>query len=353
MGFSGGIVHAETPPAPVLTVIAEKSEGVVRSLSLTGTVTARRQARLSSRATGLIMEMRVDAGSFVKKGDVLTTLDQRLAEITLEGVEVQIGRARVELEEAQRKVKEVVALVTTGGISRSEDEMLKAAAKVRDAELKQLLVRKDEQVELIARHQLIAPFTGVVSRKLAEEGEWVPTGTPVVELVDTEKPHFDLQVPQELLASVSRAEKVIVRLDAHPGSVLEARIDVMVPVKDTVSRTFLARLELDDPNQLATPGMSGTAGISFRANDEKTVQIPRDAVVRYPDGSIKVWVVSRSGESDLVRSREIKTGGSLGALTEVVEGLEGGEEVVLKGNEGLREEQVVRPIEEGQTPKLP
>ncbi len=337
--------HAAEAPARVLTVRAEKAEGILRTLSLTGTVTARREARLSSRATGLVMEMRVEEGHLVEKGDVLMTLDTALAEIRLEEIRAEINRSRIQLKEAKRQEEEVRELAKTGGFPKSEAETRKSSVLVSEATLQQLLVREREQTELIARHRLIAPFGGVISRKLTEEGEWVPTGTPVLELVETEKPRFDLQVPQEFLTRVSDAEKVIVRLDAHPGIPLEAHIATMVPVKDEVSRTFLTRLEFDDERPLAAPGMSGTAEISFRPREGESVRIPRDAVVRYPDGKIKVWVVSRNGEETLVRSREIETGNALGEFTEVLSGLEGGEQIVLKGNESLREDQAVAPRE--------
>lgn len=76
---------ADEHPAPVLTTIAETVEGIPGVLSLlTGTVTPKRRSKLSSRASGLIMEMRVDAGAMVKKGEILMSLDTRLSEITLE-----------------------------------------------------------------------------------------------------------------------------------------------------------------------------------------------------------------------------------------------------------------------------
>ncbi len=339
-GATSSALAAEAPTR-VLTVRAEKAEGILRTISLTGTVTARREARLSSRATGLVMEIEVDEGHLVKKGDVLMTLDTDLAEISLEEIRAEIARSRIQLKEAKRQEEEVRDLVKTGGFPKSEAETRKSAVLVSEANLQQLLVREREQIELIARHRLIAPFSGVISRKLTEEGEWVPTGTPVLELVETEKPRFDLQVPQEFLTHVSDAEKVIVRLDAYPDIPLKAHIATMVPVKDEVSRTFLTRLEFDGEKALAAPGMSGTAEISFRPREGKSVQIPRDAVVRYPDGSIKVWVVSQNGEQAMVRSRDIRTGDALGELTEVLSGLEGGEQIVLKGNESLRENQPV------------
>jgi hypothetical protein len=121
------------------------------------------------------------------------------------------------------------------------------------------------------------------------------------------EPRFDIQVPQEYLSRVTQAESVLVTLDASPGASIEAAIEAIVPVKDNVSRTFLTRLELRDTALLAAPGMSGTAEISFLTNNGDTVQIPRDAVVRFPDGSVKVVPVQMIPDLD-VRIISIETG---------------------------------------------
>lgn len=351
--FSSFPVFAEEGPSPVVAVLAEKTDGISREFSLTGTVTARREARLSSRTEGLVAEMKVDEGSLVKPGDVLATLDPKLAEISLEMIRAEIAEAEAEVTEARRREEEVREISRTGGFAKSEAETRKTQVRIREAVLRRLQVREQEQAELIERHRLVAPFGGVISRKIAEAGEWVETGTPVVELVETEKPRFDLQVPQEYLARLSAAEKVLVTLDSFPNKTLEAAIEVMVPVKDAISRTFLTRLELKDPDRLAAPGMSGKATITFRLGSEETVRVPRDVVVRFPDGTAKVWIVSEGDSGAKVASRLIRTGGTLGAFTEVVEGLEGGELVVLKGNEGLREEQAVQVNRETAPPAKP
>ena len=99
------------------------------------------------------------------------------------------------------------------------------------------------------------------------------------------------QVPQEELARIAGAKKATVTLDALTQKPLAAHIDVQVPVENRVSRSFLVRLKIDDEQRLAAPGMSGTAEISYQLVNGESVRIPRDAVVRYPDGTARVWVV--------------------------------------------------------------
>ncbi len=339
------LVHAEEEAVPVEVTTAQRSEDVARTFSATGTVTPRRRARLSSRTTGLVQTISVDAGSRVEKGDTLAELDPRLAKIELDLIRAEIEGARVELEDANRRIEEVRALIESGGFARSEARSLETAVRIEETELKRLLVREEQQQELIERHRLVAPFAGAIAQKMTEEGEWVDTGKPVLELVEMDQVWFDIQVPQEFLAPIRDAEGVTVILDAFPEKSLSASISVVVPVKDIVSRTFLTRFDLKDSDGIAAPGMSGSAKVSWRSIGGESVKVPRDAVVRFPDGSAKVWIVEKVGEFLEVRSRTIRTAGALGESTEVMEGLVGGELVVIRGNEGLQEGQKVRILE--------
>jgi RND family efflux transporter MFP subunit len=134
-----------------------------------------------------------------------------------------------------------------------------------------------------------------------------------------------------------------VQLDAYPDIKMKAKVLVIVPVKNNISRTFLTRLTLTDPDGLATPGMSGAATIDShsQSNNKSVVKVPRDALVRFPDGSIKVWLVEGEKSEARVVSREVKTTDELGEMAKITEGLEGGETIILKGNEGLVENQRV------------
>ena len=93
----------EKSSIPVETVTAVRSESLLTEIRLTGTVVSRRASGLSSRADGLVEEVMVDAGSQVKKGDVLLTLDTRFAEIDLELTRAEIEVARLQLRDAERK----------------------------------------------------------------------------------------------------------------------------------------------------------------------------------------------------------------------------------------------------------
>lgn len=318
---------------------------VTQTLELTGTITTRRHARLSARTSGLIQHIPVDAGSVVKEGDVLLELDATLAALALERAQAGHTQAELEIKEADRLVEESARLAKVGGFSRSEAQSRETTAQVRRAQAASLAAQAREQEELVARHRLPAPFDGVISRKLAEEGEWVQTGTPVLELVETGALRLDVQAPQEALALLREAApSITITLDAFPARPLAATLQTHVPVKDAEARTFLMRLAFADPDALAAPGMSARVSLAFERKNA-VLQVPRDAVVRFPDGTSKVWVAEANGENHIVNSRTVTLGPSLRGSLEVLSGLEGTPLLVLRGNEGLREGQPVHVLE--------
>lgn len=87
--------------------------------------------------------------------------------------------------------------------------------------------------------------------------------------------------------------------------------------------------------------MSGTAILRVRPAKSTSVSIPRDAVMRYPDGSAKVWVVTKEDGQTIVQSISVTTASGLGETVEIQDGMRGGEQVVVRGNEGLTDGETV------------
>jgi RND family efflux transporter MFP subunit len=330
-------IRAETRPVTVETAV---SAPMVTRLELTGSVTASHRSQLSPRIPGLIGKVRVDAGMMVKKGEVLMELDSELAELELVRMEGELAQARIELADARRLLDEGRALASRGAFPKSEAEGRQTSYDVKNAAVGQLEARTKLQRAILERHHLVAPYDGVISRRLADAGEWVQTGMPVVELVSLENPRLDVQAPQEYFAAISHDSKVTVRLDAFPDREFAGRVAAMVPVKDDVARTFLTRIEWQNGEEKAGPGMSGNATFEIRSGGH-VVQVPRDAVVRFPDGGAKVWAIVEDGGRTLVQARDVVLGNALGGTVHVIRGLEGGTRVVVRGNETMRDGQEV------------
>lgn len=327
-----------------VTVISVERGSVDEVVEASGSVTAERRSSLSARTAGLVESVAVDAGSRVEKGDVLLELDAALARLALERSKQALKEAHSGLEERKRLFEEGQKLASTGGIPKTEAEARHAALNVQIAAVNQLEVTVRENAEIVDRHRVIAPFSGVVSAKSTEVGEWVETGVPVLVLVEVDAVRFDAQLPQERYATLPMDTPVTVRLDSMPDRELPAKILTKVPVKDPVSRTFLLRLAVEAPPEIMAPGVSGRAILRIQKSVD-ALTIPRDAIVRQPDGSVTAWVVNGDSNGLRVAAQPVTIGGNLSGTVEVLSGLEEGQRVVLRGNETLREGQTVRILD--------
>lgn len=336
-----GEADSATPVRVTRAVAADTAE----TLRLTGTVTAERRARLSPRISGLVAAVHVDAGDRVEKGEVLLDLDRVLAELAQRRAEAAVEEARTRLAEAKRLQGEAQELVKDNYIPETDAYARDANVKVNAAVVARLEADVREARERVERHSVVAPFAGVISRKLTEAGEWVETGVPVLELVGTEDVRLDVQAPQERFVDIDEETTVSVRLDGRPEVSFRGRVAAKVPVNDPGARTFLVRVLVEDAQGWMIPGMSAEATFGIRSA-QSGVTVPRDALVRDSNGTERVWIVQTVDGESRAFARPVRLGRSLAETIEVVDGLEAELTVVVRGNENLREGQAVHVLAE-------
>ena len=330
------------PVAPV-EVARVQLASMVMEIPLTGTVTARDQASLSSRVSGLVSAVHATAGDRVEKGALLLSLDPTLEKLGLAEAEAASGEAQALLDEARRRRDEARRLGPTKGIPESEIRAAEADLKVAEARLERLRSAERYKQELVARHDVYAPFSGVIVRRLAEEGEWVDTGTPVLEIVGTKNLRLDLRVPQEHYPYINSDTRVSVRLDAMPLRAIDGHISAKVPLSDSSSRTFLLRVQLSSGDAGITPGMSAQARLHI-PDEKRVLTVPRDAISRDAYGASRIWALAEVDGAPVATQHTIQVGRSFNGNTEIRGGIEPGTRVVIRGNETLREGQAVRIV---------
>jgi membrane fusion protein, multidrug efflux system len=311
-----------TAPAPVVATEA-RLEFVAETLPLTGTVTARQQATLSPRASGLVASVQVDAGSYVEPGARLVSLDSALAELAAEAAAADLAEAQARHTESERLLEEARRLLTKNSIPETEVMNRSANASIAAA---------------------AARRADVITQKLTEAGEWVSTGMPVLQLVGLEGARIDVQVPQERLAALSINTPVEFAVDTAPDKRLAGHITALVPVSNPNTRTALVRIEPLDRDVVIPPGKS--VRVTFRIRSDRPVlTVPRDALIRRADGTVNIWIATASGEQWQASVRRVDLGRTYGDQVEILAGLEPGQRVIIRGNETVREGQVVRLIE--------
>lgn len=335
---------AQSPAVPVVAVEA-KREIVTESLQLTGTVTARRQASLSPRITGLVQSVAVDAGSYVEAGEALLTLDSTLAELAAQSAEADREAAQTQLDESNRLLEETRRLLTSKSVPETQFLNRQAAATMAASAARRAEVALRQSQELVARHTVVAPFSGVIARKLTEAGEWVSTGAPVLRLVELEGARVDVQIPQERITAIADDTPVEFTLDSAPDKSIAGRITARVPVSNPDTRTALVRIEPVDPTVALPPGKSVRVTFHPRSNNA-VLTVPRDALIRRADGTVTVMIAQPQGDQFTATASRVDLGRTFSDLVEIRTGLEPGQHVITRGNETVREGQPVRLVEQ-------
>ena len=343
--FSAWAQAQQSETASPVSVVMPSQQNVGQQLTLTGTLTARQHARLSARTDGLVSRVLVDAGDKVSAGQVLLELDPALATQQLQQLAAASRVTRAELTETERLVTEAEQLTGQQLFPQTELALRQANLARAEALHQQALAALARQQEVLARHKLIAPFAGVIAAKLTDAGEWVNLASPVLELVALSPLYLDIQMPQEHFQALNNLQQIKVRSDMQPDTELTAEIIATVPVIDATARSFLVRLQLQQPEPLPEqsgqlqllPGTSASATFNMATRGERNVIVPADAILRHPDGSFSVFIVR-----DNIASRRLVTlGRRNGEGIEVRDGLAEGDAVVIRGNETLRDGQQV------------
>ena len=332
-------------PVQVETV---SNRAVVKQINVTGTVTSPRTAVLSTAVAGLVADLTIDEGDRVETGDALLKLDAELAQLALERALAEVRQREIAAEDARRRFIEAEEVGAQRGIARTQVESLRAEVSSDEAALVASQAAAREQQAIVERHTLKAPFAGVISERHAELGEWVNPGDGLLELVATDDLRFDFRVGQDNFAALSPETPVEITLDALPDRSIPGYVDTIVPVKNPSARTFLVRVQADlndtDNRPWITPGMSARGKLNIDIG-RSGVTVSRDAILRFPDGRVTVWVVDTDGELPVVREQLVRTGSEFSGVVEITGGLADGDVVVVRGNEMLQEGQTVAIVE--------
>ena len=327
--------------SPLVVVSTAQTDTVIKQVPLTGTITSARVAKVSAEVSGQVEAVKVEVGDHVESGTALVELDREIEQLTLEALRASTRQAGAELADAKRRYQDAKRLREQNSISQNQLRLLEAEVEVDGATLKQKKAEEDRQQARVERHTLQAPFGGVISERLTETGEWIEPGKPVLTLIAIDDLRIEFRVPQESYPRINSQSTIRVTLDALPDREFDGTIDTVVPVSDASSRTFLIHVRVDAGDARLMPGMSVHGKLNL-STGRRGVVISRDAILRYPDGRVTVWVINPDSELPTVYEKRVVTGEGFNGLIQIREGIKADDVIVVQGNESLQESQQVR-----------
>ncbi len=264
----------------------------------------------------------------------------------VEALELTRAGARPEEQAAARSVVEAArAGVDAARSGRGEIRLREADLEMARARVAQAAAAVEAASTLLSSATLRAPFGGVVGRVSVEVGQLVSPGLPIITVFDPTDLWVSADVADEDAARAKNATEVTVTVPAYPGRRFSARIEELAPQAelklDAALRARVVRMKvrLTGGAELLRPGLEvdveGEGTIVTAA-----LSVPSDALL-FRDNRNMVFVV----ENGVARLREVRIGYTTHAVAEILEGLNEGEQVVVKGKDGLTDGQRVRIVQ--------
>ncbi len=390
------VAEEVTRPAKIETVKPTEHVSVHR---MPGKVRASQRVELAFKVSGPLIELPVQEGQQVQKGELLARINPRDFETNLAKIKSAINEARAKFQamkagarpedlkmlesefsaaearfrEAEGQYKRYVSLYERKNVSKAEYDRFKAAYDVARAQLntaRQNLekgkrgARKEDIEAMRANIQgleaqqegirnalndtyLRAPFSGVIAKKFVENFQEVQAKQPIVSLQDISRIEILVDVPEVFMARAKKgAVNAVVEFAAAPGKQYELSFKELSMEADPNTQTYRAVLEMPAPEGInILPGMTATVSGTARMDESaqsSTFLLPVNAIFADEAEKQYVWVVNP--KTMRVKRREVKIGSVSGQGIRILGGLTAGEKIVTAGVHYLKDGLKVREL---------
>jgi HlyD family secretion protein len=358
-----------------------------------GTTLPYREISVRSQVEGQILDLAVDVGDSVRKGQIIARLDDELltaavieaeAEVSARQAEVasrqaeidnartQVERSRLELQQAEADAARLEKLASQGALAQQEAEIARTEAGTAKQALKsaqqQVLNRQEAaraaqrritaQKALVAQAKrrqsyttLTATVNGSVLERVLEPGDLAQPGSEILRLGDLSQIKVEVQISELQLDGIRLGQTARVRLDAFGDRSFSGRVTQISPAADPTAR--LVPIEVTIPNQDRRIGSGLLARVSFESPKAQQVVVPEIAIqtsssrrdrlqTESSSQTATIFVINGSKEKPTVEARTVKLGDRLDARIEILSGLEPGERFVVRSSGELKDGDPVR-----------
>ncbi len=288
------------------------------------TLEAVHQVTVAARVPGRIVELRVDAGDLVRRGDLLARIDAAEADQAVAGAQAAVAQAEAQLARTRLDYERARSLRERDFVSASAVDQARAALLAAEAQVRAARAGQGQAAVVLGYTAIEAPLAGIVAARHAESGEMAQPGRALVTLFDPAAMRAVVDVPQQRLAGIA-AERLRAHVELpESGRWSEAAGLTVLPAADARTHSVRVRVDLPEGVEGVKPGTF--ARVHFVTGEAVRMVVPGAAVLRRGELT-GVYVADGRGSFAL---RQIRVGMPRpDGTVEVLAGLRSGEEVAL------------------------
>ncbi len=352
------------------------------TVSVSGTIsTPNSPANVSFLVSGKVVFVGPREGEYVKKGQVLASIDPTDFNLSVKGAVAQAATAQAALEKAMNSARPELLEQARIGFERAEDEyrrmkmlydskslapndfqkykaayeharqdyeQAKAGGQKEDkalskASYNQAAAHLEVARKALSDATLCAPTSGYIAKRSIEVGDTAAPGRTVFEIVQMDPVEVNVGVPETDVHLVRIGQKAEITVPALPGKIFQGTVRVINVSADPGTRTYMTRIAVPNSEHTLRVGMVAEATV----RGDRTIAmatLPGDAVVRDPQGATQVYVYYP--DQKRVYAKRVEIGAVVNRNVEIKSGLSGNELIVLAGQTKLKNGQAVTATEQ-------
>ena len=362
---------AADQPVPIRVRVPNRVQQPV-SVAAGGAVEANVSAQGAFQIAGRVARVLVEEGQAVGKGQVLAELDaadyrngfdaaqgqadaaRAVDRKAQEGPRAQeLAQARIDFEQWQDQYNRMKFLYDRKSLPANDFkkieaayqaagqryEMAKQGTRLQDKEaangqFRAAAAQMHEAQKRLADTRLRAPIAGFIGMRRVDVGDTVGAGIPVISVLDLNPVKVRVGIPEAEIGKVRQGARATVTIPSLDGRQFEGKVETVGVAADPASRTYAVKISIPNPEHLLRAGMVSEARI-YSSAWMNALTVPGNAIVRDPQGVPHVYVYSPSQQR--VYARRVEVGALVGSEVEITSGLEGDEQIVVAGQQNVRE----------------
>jgi membrane fusion protein (multidrug efflux system) len=311
------------PPMPVEVATAERGEMAI-TITAVGSFQSPETTRIAADVAGLIVYLDAPEGTLVEQGHVLAKLDPSVSKAALQVAEAHQKNAEAELAR-------IKPLFEQGVVPRSQYDNAVAELEVASGQLSEAQTK-------LGKNEVKAPFTGVLSLKSAQMGQYVSSGDTIVQLTKIHPLELIFTVPEADAGKVKPGQRIDGRV-GRCGQPFTGKVEALDPTVNPATRTLDVQGLVSNEDGRLRPGMSARVRVTVGTAGD-AVMAPRPALIQQGTRYL-IYVVDAAGT---VSEHEVIPGEFRLDTVEIKKGLEGGEQVIVAGHQKVRPGAQVKTI---------
>jgi RND family efflux transporter MFP subunit len=299
------------------------------SIEYVGVLNAQRKVSLASEIGGTIERLYFEKGDRVADGQLLAEISTSSLRLEIQMANAALKETKAALSEAENSYRRTRNLYEIHAVSDSEFDSAKRSAKMARANMEKAEAALGLAEDRLRKSMVHAPCAGIMAFRNVEEGEVIPPGTTISQVIDLERLKIKVSLGEKDIQILQKHKNFVFTVDAIPNETFSCQLSFLSPTANPVTRSFPLELTVEEPDRRMADGM--TVRVIFPlVNEKKTIKVP-SAWLSEENGSIGLFMVKDAK----ALFRKVTLGAYYDQRVEILSGLSG-QELVITNPTGLK-----------------